>query len=65
MTKNFTYRDLLQYLEALNSEELDQTVTVHDEGNDEIYPANTFVYIDNETEDRLDPFHLILTINSK
>lgn len=59
-----TYRQLLQYLEALNSDELDQTVTVHDEQDDEIYPVQRFVYIDNETENRLDPFHLILTFNN-
>lgn len=62
--KNFTYRQLLQYLEALNSEELDQTVTVHDEGNDEVHPVQRFVYIDDQTEDRLDPWHLILTFNN-
>lgn len=65
MTENpFTYRQLLQYLEALNSEELDQTVMVNDEANNRFHSVQRFVYINDENEFRVERYQLVLTFNN-
>lgn len=62
--KPFTYRQLLQYLEALNSDELDQPVIVNDEGNNSFHSVEWFLYIDDENEFRVERYQHVLTFNN-
>lgn len=54
-----TYKELLEMLNELSSEQLNQTVTVHHHFSDEYYPINHFaITFDNDV---LDDNHLVLT----
>ena len=57
-----TYKQLADLIYALKPEQQNQDVTIHDQGEDEIYPLGD-VMVTTTEEDRLDPGHPILTIN--
>lgn len=58
---NYTYRQLLEALQELSSDELDMHVSIYDSTNEEYYPLN---YTGKcEGDDRLDADHPIMIIN--
>jgi hypothetical protein len=56
-----TYRTLLEILQDMPASMLDTTVTVHLSESDELFGVGTIRFTD-ETEDRLDPLHPVLTV---
>jgi hypothetical protein len=56
-----TYRNLLEILQDMPASMLDTTVTVHLSESDELFGVVNMRCTD-ETEDRLDPLHPVLTI---
>ena len=59
-----TYRDLLQILQGLSSEQLAQTVTIHNVDEDEFYhvSGDQLLVADEAEIDTLDHGHLYLAI---
>jgi hypothetical protein len=59
-----TYRELLQILQGLSSEQLDQTVTIHKVDEDEFYhvAGDQLFAADEEEIDTLDHGHIYLEI---
>ena len=58
---NYTYRQLLEALQELSSDELDMHVSIYDSTNEEYYPLN---YTGKcEGDDTLDADHPIMIIN--
>ena len=56
-----TYRTLLEILQDMPASMLDNTVTVHLSKSDELFGVGNVRFTD-ETEDRLDPLHPVLTV---
>ena len=57
-----TYRELLGYLESLNDQQLDSTVTIHDAEDDEYFPAVDLYVAAEQTHDQLDHDHPYISI---
>jgi hypothetical protein len=58
-----TYRELLNQLNKLDDEQLDDNITLHLLGCNEIFGDVDF-YVTDTNEDRLDKGHLVLTFNN-
>lgn len=52
---NISYRELLDKLKTLTDEQLNQTVTLYNANNDELFPANSFAITGEEEEDEVRP----------
>jgi hypothetical protein len=55
-----TYQELLNFLQTISPSKLNQTVTIHNLNEDELYPLDEIVTTSEETEDRLDDGHIVL-----
>jgi hypothetical protein len=54
------YKELLLQLQELNDEQLNQTVTVYDEGTDEYYQLKVELVFATDAQDVLDINHPII-----
>ena len=61
--KLLSYRELFNLLKALNEEDLDQTVTIYSEKQDEYFPVLIEIHTIEKT-DTVDKDHKVLIIKS-
>ena len=61
--KLLSYRELFNLLKVLNEEDLDQTVTIYSEKEDEYFPVLIEIHTVEQT-DTLDKDHKVLIIKS-
>jgi hypothetical protein len=57
-----TYRQLQQYIEKMNEEQLDSNVTIHLDSIDEFLPVHHAELVNDNEEDRLDDGHPVLIV---